>query len=272
MSIPLTFFEHVPVAEVVVDGKHRTRFLVDTGAGVTVVSEPLLGTLGHSPEGPPHVGQRMSGQSLSAKLYRVDSLALGRTVRAPATVCGYPLAAFVGADSPIQGILGMPFFDCGALTLDYGGSTLEFEETPPEDAGRTCVPLEVVRNGPEVDLFVALRLPNGRRVRVEVDSGSDQLILHSRFMPELGVSVGGEGVRRVEGSDETGHRYARFFARLPGKVALADATEVGQSDPAVMFQEIIYDGLIGREFLAQGPVTFDLQRDRLLVGPRPSTG
>ena len=45
----------------------------------------------------------------------------------------------------------------------------------------------------------------------------------------------------------------------------ADRAELAQRDPAVMFQKIVYDGLVGHSFLHNFAVTFDLPNERLVV-------
>lgn len=73
-------------------------------------------------------------------------------------------------------------------------------------------------------------------------------------------------MRTVEGTDETGHTYARHFATIRGFVGPADAASVRQVDPDVMFQRIIHDGLVGHAFLRNLAVTYDLPRSRVILG------
>jgi hypothetical protein len=123
------------------------------------------------------------------------------------------------------------------------------------------------RDGRSVDPFAELVLPSGRTVLVEVDTGSDCLILDARFMRECGLEVGGPGVSAREGVDETGHSYVRYDATLPGAVHLKAASETAQTDPKVIFQEIIHDGLIGSEHLYRYRFSFDLAGERLVLSP-----
>jgi hypothetical protein len=109
-------------------------------------------------------------------------------------------------------------------------------------------------------MFVPMALPDGRVADCEVDLGSDVLILDERFA-DLGV---GEE-RRVEGADETGHAYTRRFLTLGGAVHPETAPALAQEAPAVMFQSIIHDGLVGKQFLSRFAVTFDVVRETLLL-------
>jgi hypothetical protein len=96
---------------------------------------------------------------------------------------------------------------------------------------------------------MTLELPSGRRVLVEVDMGSDVLILDERFADDVGVDLADDALLRRE------------------------APELGQRDPQVIFQSIIHDGLVGQDFLSRfAAVTWDLAGARLIfarAGPQP---
>ena len=47
---------------------------------------------------------------------------------------------------------------------------------------------------------------------------------------------------------------------------VAGAPKLAQRDPDVMFQKIIYDGLVGHSFLRNFAVTFDLPNGRVVFG------
>jgi hypothetical protein len=97
------------------------------------------------------------------------------------------------------------------------------------------------------------------------------LILDERLADAVGVDLHRDGVRRVQGRDETGHAYTRSFTRLEGSIRATEAASVAQPDPEVMFQRIIYDGLVGDAFLRRFTVTYDLQRQRVIFGPGKAT-
>jgi hypothetical protein len=109
-----------------------------------------------------------------------------------------------------------------------------------------------------------LVLPGGRVVRVEVDMGSDALILDDGLAAEVGVALDDPAVRVVDGTDETGHAYTRRFTNLHGAIHPEGAPSVVQEDSPVMFQRIRYDGLVGDAFLRRYAVTFDLPAGRIV--------
>ena len=97
--------------------------------------------------------------------------------------------------------------------------------------------------------------------------GSDCLILDERFAAEVGVDLDSEDVRRVEGVDETGNPYFRSFARVGGSIHPTAAPACAMSNPDVMFQRIIHDGLIGDAFLRNFVVTWDIAASQIVLAP-----
>jgi hypothetical protein len=49
-----------------------------------------------------------------------------------------------------------------------------------------------------------------------------------------------------------------------GSINPVGAPHIAQRDPPVMFQQIIYDGLVGDTFLRGFVVTYDLARSRMI--------
>jgi hypothetical protein len=241
-------------------GGDELHFLVDTGIGVTVVNERLSARSDVEPLGETYAGRRMSGQLVEAPLVRLPTLAVGDYA-----VDGQ-VAASVDLGDGFDGILGPAFFADRIVTTDPAAGTFTVHE-PGQTVGGVEVPVEVHRDGFSADPFVQLVLPSGRTVLVEVDTGSECLILDSRFMAECGLEVGGPGVTAREGVDETGHPYVRYDAMLAGAVHLKAAPETAQDAPKVIFQEIIHDGLVGSEYVYRYRFSFDLAGARLLLGP-----
>ena len=259
---------HVITVPVMVGDSVPTRFVLDTGIGVNLISTVLAQRLGYLPTGASASGKRMSGQDVSTPLTRIASLSLG-SVRKENVVAGMlDMAAFFPKGSGIDGFLSPRFFEPWPFAINSLTRTVRVEREPPRTFRpglEVEVPIRVVRDGPAVTFFVDLRLPSDTRISVEVDTGSDQLILHSRFMNELGVNPDRPDVRKVEGTDETGHSYTRYFAPVRGEVRMAEAPSILQRDPAVMFQKIIYDGLVGDAFLRSYDVTYDLAGARMIL-------
>ena len=120
----------------------------------------------------------------------------------------------------VDGFLSLAFFEAVPFTVDYAGGVVIVESsTSVEQRARdgAAVPVRPERDGPAIDAFMRLDLPGGKTVEVEIDMGSDSLILDERLADAVGVDLQREGVRRVQGQDETGHAYtrSRCWARGP---------------------------------------------------------
>jgi hypothetical protein len=71
-------------------------------------------------------------------------------------------------------------------------------------------------------------------------------------------------VKRQEGKDETGHRFIRFFSKIEGPVYVAGSSEIKGESPDVMFQKIIYDGLVGHYFLRDYTVSYNIANSEMI--------
>lgn len=242
-------------------GDRSCRFLVDTGIGVNVVSSVLVSELGLAPTGESFSGRRMSGQVVETPLVSLPPLTVDR-VTVGDQVAG--VADLGPADGPdgFAGILGLPAFAGTSVTIDPVASTLSVGASEAGDAW--SVPLELRVDGPSLTPFVTLTLPGVGEVTVELDTGSESLILDESF--RAGLELAGEVEERA-GVDETGYSWTRRFSTLAGSIHLTGAAETGQERPRVMFQEIIHDGLLGTAYLDRYRYTVDVAGSRLRLAP-----
>jgi hypothetical protein len=256
---PFEYLSHLVVVPVVLKGVER-RFVLDSGIGVTVVRDSISDC---APTGGSFTGRRMSGQEVTLPLAVASTLGFAGITRSDFEVGLLDMSGFPRELAHIDGFLSLTFFAEQPFAVDYGRKTIR------SGSGSTGVSIgvEVVRDGPSVTVFAPLTIPGGRSIDVEVDMGSDSLILDERFAAETGARLDGPGVRVVEGTDETGHLYTRRFTRLSGGILLAGRRELAQDDPDVMFQSIIHDGLIGHAFLRRFVVLWDLAAARLAFAP-----
>jgi Aspartyl protease len=248
MPTPFAYIAHLVAVPVLVNGVEAS-FVIDSGIGLTLLSQSVADRAGVTTNGATFTGQRMSGQAVTTPLAPVSALRFDELELRDHTVGVFDLD---GLPEGIDGFLSLAFFAETPFTVDYARSEVRLGS-----GEGTVVDVEVDVDGPAVTAFAPLTLPDGRVVRVEVDMGSDELILDDAFAQ-------GE-LRTVEGTDETGHSYVRRFGTLPGRVSLGPGLE--QDDPKVMFQRIRYDGLIGDDFLSRYAVTFDIPGSRMVFSP-----
>jgi len=256
---PFDYLGHLVEVPVVLNGIGR-RFVLDSGIGLTVVRDSVDACV---PTGESFTGRRMSGQEVTLPLAAAPRLEFAGIARTDFEVGLLDMGGFPHELAHIDGFLSLGFFLGVPFSVDYGRKTIR---RPAGHTG-TSIDVQVDRDGPSVEVFAPLTLPGGRSIVVEIDMGSDCLILDERFAAETGAALSGRGVRSVEGTDETGHRYRRTFTRLPGRVFLTGDPELSQDDPEVMFQSIIYDGLVGHAFLRQFVVTWDIAAAQVAFAP-----
>ena len=270
-NVPFQLARHLPLVDVTVDNRFSGKFILDTGMGINLVSDAVLKELGHPPTGRYHTGRRMTGQEITIPLSQVDELALG-SIREPQSVVGnFDFSRLPVGEMPLRGFLSLAFFEKTPVTFDFSRQRLGLEREPTKDPRPDwgeAIAVEVARHGPQVEVFLELELPSGRRINVEVDTGSDRLILHRRFMEELGIRPGSADVEEQRGRDDFGKPFVRYLAHLPGELRVAAAPSLAQDSPDAAFLDIIYDGVVGFEFLRLFRTTFDLANSRLFLAPR----
>jgi predicted aspartyl protease len=258
--------QHLVRAPVTV-GAMQHRFLVDTGIGITVISSAVADRLDGTSTGQTYTGRRMSGQAIEVPLVRVPRITLGEY-----SVDGHlaGVADLGDAEDPdgFAGILGPTFFENHTVTTDPGAMTLTVGPRESFLADGPEIPLDVRRESVSADPFAQLVLPSGREITVEVDTGSDSLILDTRFAADCGIDLDGPDVTTRTGTDETGYSWQRHWATIAGSVHLAAAPGTAQASPRVQFQDIIHDGLVGTGYLERYRMTFDVTGARIVLGTR----
>lgn len=263
---------HIITMPVQVCGEYCT-FILDTGCGVNILSEKLIKKFSCKPIGK-HSGKRMSGQELCMEMFRLPTLQVGTCVQKDVPVASWKVEQLIG-DSPelkdVQGFVSLDFFKNNAFTLDYQKSVLYVENSESlkqRSADGITVPIGVnEKRGVETSISMPLSFSDGSKAKVEVDTGSGQLILDTKYMKIFGIDPRDKNVKTVSGTDETKHAYVRYFTQLPVDIMASDSARLSQKQPDVEFQKIIYDGLVGDKYLSQFTVTYDLPSKRMILAP-----
>lgn len=258
--IPFSFlFNHIMVIPATVDDKER-KFIFDTGIGITVITSAFAKNIDAKTKGS-YSGKRMSGQIISIPLTELQKTRVGPIERNEFTVGVFDSSGFPTELNEISGILSPDYFEDVIFTVDYENSKILLRESTSkiEDLCDFVVPLDIDKTDHTISIFINAVTPSGRKVRLELDSGSDILILNDRLMNELGINTEDPHIKILRGVDETGGNYVRYITALQGKFAIAGAEEIFQINPRVVFQDIVYEGLLGNDFLRNYNVTFDLK-------------
>ncbi len=259
--IPFLAINHLVAAPVLINDSIETKLILDTGIGINLISQRLADQSRCVLSGRSYTGKRMSGQEISVPLSELSSLSLGSMRREKLPVGVFDMENLPSELSSVGGFVSAQFFEDIPFTIDYTKCKISIENESSFSEllkkGRR-VPIRVVKDGPCVSLFLDIRLPNDKLISCEVDTGTDSMILDRRFMRDLGISKENKETKIIKGKDETGYEYIRFHSRIQGKISVAGATTISQCNPMVTFQDIIYDGLVGRDFLKSFVVTYDV--------------
>jgi hypothetical protein len=264
-AVPFEYVAHVlaiPVRVCDID----TRFILDTGIGPNLISEDLAAKVGCQPDGSTFTGQRMSGQSVTIPLGSLESLQIGASLMRDVQVGIFDMHAMAGLGD-VEGFVSLSFFRTTPVTIDYSAGLLILEDEASlaqRGLAGTSVTAHVRCDGCSTDLLLGLDLPSGKPISVEVDTGTDVLVLNEALAGDAGIDLQGQGVQRVEGTDETGHGFVRYFTELRGDVQVSGAPSIRMTNPQVQVQKIIHDGLIGDRFLRNFTTTYDLARSRVI--------
>lgn len=257
---------------VVVNKSHPTYFIFDTGAGVNLLSRSVCIKFDCKDEGH-HVGHRMSGQKLEIPMSRIDSLIFAGHQETAVPVGVWEMKGFLPPDDDckdIEGFLSLGFFRSTPFTMDYKAKRFLIETDEGLKLRRKngfVIPIEVVDDGPSVTIFMPLKLSDGSVIRVEIDLGGNILTLNKKLMSKAGADASAKTTEVENKTDETGHSYVRYFSKIRGPISPAAAPQLQQSDLTVMFQEIIYDGLIANDYMKRFTVTYDLANSQIILTP-----
>jgi hypothetical protein len=255
-------FVRVPVRV----GDRAYRFLVDSGAGLSVVSPALADAVGAVETGTSFSGRRMSGQLVTAPLVELPEVSVGGFVVTGLTAGRIDVSPSDG-EAFFDGILGLDVFADTTLTIDPLSHEVVVGDDRVGSRSALVVPVEVDRDGPAVSMFAPVSLPTGRVVKAELDTGSQALILDQRFMPDCEVTPDDDRLDTRTGVDETGYHWTRSFVTIDGGLELAGLPGTRQERPRVMFQDIVHDGQVGTDFLDRYRYTFDVGGAQLLLAP-----
>lgn len=221
----------------------RQMFLLDTGAGLTIVDSAYASRLGIVSSSS-FSGRRMSGEVVEIGLAGEFFISIGPVEIAHDTVGVFPIASLLPEEWPqLGGALGLPTFADRPVTIDLGNQRLEFQDPTGLSArAHASAPLSIrpVQDGPVLDLFV------------EVSAAG-----HSLW---FGIDTGNPGPVVVAPA------VAQWLSLDPEEPDVQEVQlELVGSRPAptqAVVRPIIYDGVLGLGFLSGRALTLDLSTGR----------
>ncbi len=253
------------LVNVFVSDSIKARFILDTGAGINAVSDGLRRRLHSEPAGN-FTGFRHNGERVDFELFQIPSLSLAGVRQENPLAASWPVLDSFGID----GILSLKFFENRSFTLDLGDSLLIFETRQTladrlKTGQRAPIRLHDDR-GKSLDLFVDVCAADSLRLECILDTGSPRSILDARFMRAFGIDTTSKNVQKRARQSLFGAVETEYIATVPS-LSLWNVPSAAAKDLRVTFKPgLIYDGLLGTDFLIGRKVTFNIPERYLLVG------
>ena len=263
VSVPMELFGNRPVVVVSVNGKGPYKFIVDTGAGGTILSQSLADELKLEILGEVRVGSPMGGQSQPGKLVKVDQLEMGQASVLGIQCVAMDLQQLWNEPGSPRGILSAALFAGYLLTLDYPQARIIVKagELPPANAS-DVFEYDPAQRLPIIKISVA-----GTDIEAHVDSGSPRgIVLPKKYAEQLPLATkpveAGKG-RTVDAE------FVILKAKLNGVIKLGRYS-LDSSD--VFFSEVAPVGEIGYDVLRRFALTFDRKNHRIRFEDRSAAG
>jgi len=243
-----------PIVDVSINGKGPYRFILDTGASMTVLGEDLKDELAlpagasnaHTPDG------------ASAALVRIDSLRVGDAALTGVFSGVAPLSRMFRSEAP-RGVLSASSFPGYLVIFDYPRKSVKIQkgELPPADS-RAIFQYTAEQILPNVPIRIG-----SIEVRVHPDTGSPGgLTLGTKYMRELPLASEPVEVGRAR---TPGGEFPVHSAKVESKIELGqyklDVTEIRFSDINPIPGEPT--GNIGYQILRGFTITLDSKNRRI---------
>ena len=261
VEVPMQLGSGRPVVQVMVNGQGPYDFILDTGAGTTVIDSTLAVSLGLEVAGQDSIGDPRNPRAIAMQWMRADSLQLGGL-----TFAGVPMACFNirrPLGSRYGGILGLPAFADLVVSLDYPRSRVRATrgELPTSDPA-----------------VIAYESPGGI-INVPVHVGDTALVAHLDSGSPGGLMLpraGSAGFTFKEAPSVIGRAGTVSGTATVWRARLAGEVKVGTlvyTDPEVQLSELLDQWAnIGFDLLRELTVTVDQRHHRLRMERTAAAG
>jgi len=253
VAVPMHVEKGRPIVDVTVNGKGPFPFVLDTGAGGTVLGGDLVQELGLPTIGEVQIGDPIHPHGLAAKQVKIESVAIGGLTLTNMTATSVENSGFrehLGA----RGVLGIPLFSDLLLTIDYAGGQVRIARGElPDSDGKEILALRPAAHG-------LIRVPitvGALEVDADVDSGSPAAVsLPEEYMEKLPLEA--KPVQIGKARTVTAE-FPVYGATLKG------AVQIGRhrlENPSLRFNKLP-NANIGGEVLGGFAITIDQKNRRI---------
>lgn len=244
--------------------------IFDTGIGVNLISKSLCSKL-NCKINDSVTGKRMTGQSVTIPMSKIESLQVAAQKELNVDVGVLDFDSFLPKTNEfdgVQGYLSLNFFKGRPFTVDYRSGQLIFETPESLDErlkNSEVIPIQQKEEGPALTIQLPVKTQIKKTLNMQLDLGTDIMTLNSDYSEKFKPYFDGKILKKDSIIDETNFKRDRFYVKLRGELGPQSKNTILQSEPTVMFQKIIYDGIIGNDYFKNKIVTYDLGSSRLLI-------
>lgn len=236
----------------------EARFMLDTGAGVNVISkelyEKIKATLNE--EGL-HTGTRHNGEQITGMLYVLPELSIGGFTKQHVAVGMYDQL------KDFDGLLSLDYFRESPFTIDFENRQLIIEDNNDLEIIRKSgisIPVKLQKVGKhEIEFFVDLCFNDGVQCSAEFDTGAgfNMLMLQPGYIEKLDLKIP---------SETTNYGYYVFSTTLPGLRYCAAPERLQNKNVFVGFKEgLIYEGLVGSGMFKSQRLTINISGSEMFA-------
>jgi hypothetical protein len=248
---------------VTLNGHGPYRFILDTGAMISVIDASLAHELELPIVGETELASPAGGTPVTSSVLNIDEVQLDAAVFNNVQTAEMDLRSLLKDPNAPQGVLSAALFRGMLLTFDYPLSQIRFEPGAlgPAD-GSEIFQYEASDGLPTIPISFA-----GITVDAHLDTGSHAgFVLPGRYQDKLPLEAPPVEVARVE---VVGREFPIFGSRLIGDARFG---RYSYPNPEVRFGEFLPVGNIGYEILGRFSVTLDIQNRRLKMEQRLEAG
>ena len=266
LTIPVKILEHHVFVPVRVNHSGPLNFLLDTGAGATVVEKSVAAGLGLKSEG--KLGAQGVGGSADYGITTLDTLEVGGAQLWGQHAVTLSLPDFQSVTGvTVGGVLGYDFISRFTVSIDYGQGFITLTEPGKwkKPAGATQATIELEQNVPVVSGTYGKT-----RGRYIVDTGNNGgLMLHGPYVRQHKLLATAkkkvEVASRGAGGEEMQTLIRGASFEFCGQTVKAPLVALSTSTRGLTGENRGFAGNIGGWLLEQFTVTFDYPHQRMYL-------
>ena len=253
----------------IVNDSVRTKFILDTGAGLEVVSNQFFDKVKDTaiPTGI-MTGFTSIASRVDLKLYRIPSMQIGNYKKEDVIIAPYSdLDALQGG---IAGLVSLKFFENQSFTMDFAAKNLILETSESLEAislDAEIIPLKEKNEiGLGLSVFLPLVLNNRINLLAEFDTGTGlDIMISPYYFDALEIDTTSISYIRESFRNPNGTFQSMRISPISSIQLQHSRLIRGNNLKTYFLKDFIYEGLIGWQLFRDNKVTVDYPNRRILV-------